>query len=197
MAAWRRGLEVSVTTTRKPTSGEPDQVIHSRPGVGAKLCRMTLPPEEWTRSNAPEREVALTGGPQGEGASTLLLGALGTALTVARDPAAIARMQRLVGDYVSFLSRMLEALDPSEPQSPFTRKGPPFAAAGAAVLSERELAIVRLLAGGHAVGSIARLLDLSAYTVRNHLKACYRKLGLHSQIEVVNYAFAHGLVSHL
>ena len=156
---------------------------------------MSLPPEDWPTPNAAEREIALTAAPPAEGPSASLLGALGTALTVARDPAAIAQMQRLVADYVSFLSRMLEALEPTEAQHALVRNGlPSTAEARASTLSERELAIVRLLAGGHAVGSIARLLDLSAYTVRNHLKACYRKLGLHSQIEIVNYAFAHGLV---
>ena len=54
-------------------------------------------------------------------------------------------------------------------------------------LSPRELDVVRLLLEGHRVVSIATELGVSEHTVRNHLKSIFRKLGLHSQAELVRY----------
>ena len=53
-------------------------------------------------------------------------------------------------------------------------------------LSRREVEIVRLLAEGRRVAAIARDLDLSVHTVRNHLRAIFRKLELHSQEELLD-----------
>jgi DNA-binding NarL/FixJ family response regulator len=53
-------------------------------------------------------------------------------------------------------------------------------------LSRRERDIVRLLQDGNDAKAIARSLDLSTHTVRNHLKAVYRKLRVSSQLELVS-----------
>jgi len=60
--------------------------------------------------------------------------------------------------------------------------------AGIDRLSPRELDVVGLLLEGHRVVSIAAELDVSEHTVRNHLKSIFRKLGLHSQAELVRHA---------
>ena len=52
-------------------------------------------------------------------------------------------------------------------------------------LSEREREILSELAAGSRVPSIATRLFISPHTVRNHLKAIYRKLGVTSQAELV------------
>lgn len=54
-------------------------------------------------------------------------------------------------------------------------------------LSPRELDVVGLLLEGHRVISIAGELDVSEHTVRNHLKSIFRKLGIHSQAELVRH----------
>lgn len=59
----------------------------------------------------------------------------------------------------------------------------------ASVLSAREKQIVDLLANGARVVTIARQLQLSPHTVRNHLKSVFRKLNLHGQHEL--YEFWH------
>lgn len=56
-----------------------------------------------------------------------------------------------------------------------------------ATLSERERQIVGMLCTGERVASIAGHLTISPHTVRNHLKSAFRKLGLHSQHELVRY----------
>lgn len=54
------------------------------------------------------------------------------------------------------------------------------------LLSRRERDVVTHLLQGHRVVSIAELLDVSEHTVRNHLKSIFRKLGVHSQAELVD-----------
>ncbi len=56
---------------------------------------------------------------------------------------------------------------------------------GATELTSRELDIVRLLLSNGRVRSIARDLDLSQHTVRNHLRSIFRKLDVHSQDELI------------
>ena len=54
------------------------------------------------------------------------------------------------------------------------------------LLSRRERDVVTQLLQGHRVVSIAELLEVSEHTVRNHLKSIFRKLGVHSQAELVD-----------
>jgi len=51
-------------------------------------------------------------------------------------------------------------------------------------LSEREREVLAHLLEGKRITTIAQQLYLSEHTVRNHLKAIYRKLGLHSLAEL-------------
>jgi len=55
---------------------------------------------------------------------------------------------------------------------------------GSAVLSEREREAAHLILRGHSVKSAARVLGLSAETVRMHRKNLYAKLGINSQSEL-------------
>ena len=58
-------------------------------------------------------------------------------------------------------------------------------ASGLNELSPREVEIVNRMLRGERVAMIARALSLSASTVRNHLSSVYRKLGIHSQTELI------------
>ena len=53
-------------------------------------------------------------------------------------------------------------------------------------LSTRELEIVRRLAAGDRVPTIAESLYVAQSTIRNQLSAVFRKLGVHSQQELIN-----------
>lgn len=61
-------------------------------------------------------------------------------------------------------------------------------------LTERELEILRLLAKGYTNRQIAEQLILSQRTVEGHRSNLTGKLGLHSRVDLINYAEEHGLL---
>jgi two-component system response regulator NreC len=61
-------------------------------------------------------------------------------------------------------------------------------------LTLRELEVLRLVALGHTSPEIARRLHLSVRTVESHRRRLYRKLGVRTRAELVNYAIRHGLL---
>jgi LuxR family transcriptional regulator, maltose regulon positive regulatory protein len=60
-------------------------------------------------------------------------------------------------------------------------------------LSDRELTVLRFLASRLTCSEIARELYLSVNTVRSHVKAIYRKLGVNARIDAVKRGHALGL----
>jgi DNA-binding CsgD family transcriptional regulator len=54
------------------------------------------------------------------------------------------------------------------------------------LLSDRECEVVRGLYAGRSPQLIAEALSISQYTVRNHLRSIYSKLGVHSQRELLS-----------
>jgi DNA-binding NarL/FixJ family response regulator len=65
--------------------------------------------------------------------------------------------------------------------------------AAARRLTPRESDILALLARGHCNKSIARALDISAGTVKSHLKVVFRKLGAKGRMHAVVLATERGL----
>jgi DNA-binding NarL/FixJ family response regulator len=61
-------------------------------------------------------------------------------------------------------------------------------------LTERELEILALLAGGASNERIARTLTISTRTVERHIGNIYIKIGAHNRAEATAYAFRHELV---
>src|SRR5574341_1300032 len=70
---------------------------------------------------------------------------------------------------------------------------PPRAAAPFAELTPRELEILECIADGSSNKMIARALDITDGTVKLHVKAILRKLGLRSRVEAAVSAVEHGL----
>ncbi len=62
-----------------------------------------------------------------------------------------------------------------------------------AALSPRQLEVLRLIARGLANKEIARELDISPFTVRVHVSAVLRTLGLANRSALASYASARGL----
>ncbi|HVH62738.1 MAG TPA: response regulator transcription factor [Candidatus Dormibacteraeota bacterium] len=61
-------------------------------------------------------------------------------------------------------------------------------------LTNREIEILKLLAGGMANKQIAFRLKISEKTVRNHVSNMYEKLGIYDRSQAVLYAVKKGLV---
>ena len=57
-------------------------------------------------------------------------------------------------------------------------------------LTERELAVLRLLTGGSSEREIGQELFLSFHTVHSHVKSIYRKLGVSSRADALATARA-------
>jgi len=64
-----------------------------------------------------------------------------------------------------------------------------------AVLTTRELEVLRLLADGKRVKEIAHLLTISVKTVESHRQNIMDKLEIHSTVELTRYALREGLTS--
>jgi two-component system response regulator NreC len=63
-----------------------------------------------------------------------------------------------------------------------------------AVLTERELEVLRLVALGHTNTEIAKMMYISARTVETHRANLQRKLGVSGRPELVRYALQHGVI---
>ncbi|HSK66997.1 MAG TPA: response regulator transcription factor, partial [Anaerolineales bacterium] len=61
-------------------------------------------------------------------------------------------------------------------------------------LTHREIEILRMVARGYTNNQIAQKLSISARTVEGHRANLMGKLGLHSRVELVEYAEQHGLM---
>lgn len=80
------------------------------------------------------------------------------------------------------IAQILRGMGIEEPAgSPWSRR-PEVAA-----LSKGEMEIVKHLVDGRRASSIAALRGVSPHTVRNQIKAIFRKLGVHSQSELVDW----------
>jgi DNA-binding NarL/FixJ family response regulator len=62
-------------------------------------------------------------------------------------------------------------------------------------LTPRERDVLTEVAGAHSNRFVAERLGLSEATVKFHLSAIYRKLGVHNRTEAATWAVAHGLVN--
>jgi two-component system, NarL family, nitrate/nitrite response regulator NarL len=65
----------------------------------------------------------------------------------------------------------------------------------ARILSARERAVLGLLARGWSTRRIAQEWHVSVQTVRTHVQNVLTKLGVHSKLEAVAFAFQHGMLT--
>ncbi len=60
-------------------------------------------------------------------------------------------------------------------------------------LSDAEMRVMRIFYEYKDIEKIAELLYISGHTVKNHIKAAYAKLGIHTRGEFITYASKHRL----
>jgi two-component system response regulator NreC len=114
----------------------------------------------------------------------LRAGALGFVLKeAAEDELLHAIRSAAAGD--TYLNPRLGARIAAQPASPPRSAGD---------LSERELAVVRMVALGHTNAEIGARLHLSPRTVETHRAVVQQKLRISSRAELVRYALDHGLL---
>ncbi|HET9734434.1 MAG TPA: response regulator [Burkholderiales bacterium] len=92
-------------------------------------------------------------------------------------------------ELVGSLARLVRGGDAAAASPP----APSRAAAPFAELTPRELEILECIADGSSNKMIARALDITDGTVKLHVKAILRKLGLRSRVEAAVTAVEHGL----
>jgi DNA-binding NarL/FixJ family response regulator len=134
-----------------------------------------------------------------------LLGRVQEAIERVRVTRSVAQHLRQLGGEIE----RLQSLHPrvsrgaGDPERGSAEQGPAAAQGPAqtvrqkveARLSQREREILRAVSAGQRVASIARLLGISPHTVRNHLKAIFRKVGVHSQLELLGHLHAQETVT--
>lgn len=77
-----------------------------------------------------------------------------------------------------------ESIPESQPEPIIVEEKPQAGGTALSVLSKRELEVVDLIASGYSNAEIAGALFISVHTVNDHTKKIYRKLDVHSRLEL-------------
>jgi DNA-binding NarL/FixJ family response regulator len=121
--------------------------------------------------------------------STSVLGLVRDGRTDLSDAARALGVEEFVPESVTSRD-LLEAVERAadHPAGPRRPRGSPR------VLSDRERAILTLIAEGRSNQDITGELFLSINTVKTYIRSTYRKIGVHSRSQAVLWAVHHGLV---
>ena len=113
----------------------------------------------------------ILGPPEGSDNKGVVIGADGDRVTIEVSAVPLRSGERLIGIFGQVLDVEEEAPEPPHPR-----------------LTPRQSEVLRLLEHGHSTAQIADELHLSIETVRNHVGAILRTLGVHSRIAAVAVA---------
>ena len=144
-------------------------------GVGAPVVMLTMSRED------ADLSAALRAGAQG-----YLLKDIEPEDLVPALEAAMHGNNVVARELVGTLARLVRGNSAPEPAA--RRPAAPFAE-----LTPRELEILECIADGFSNKMIARALEISDGTVKLHVKAILRKLGMRSRVEAAVSAVEHGL----
>ena len=108
------------------------------------------------------------------------------------DEVATARLPRRSGGWLRLDASLLDDRDAGRVAVIIGPSREPEVAdliAEAYALSKREREVTGLVLRGHSTEDMAEMLHVSAYTVQDHLKSIFRKVGVHSRGELVAQLF--------
>lgn len=136
-----------------------------------------------TRPLGAVRRVALYGGP-GSGGEAMRCLNLGYAGYLPRTMSAAAMICaiRLMLRGERFVPSVTVDMDGAAPQEAMPRRAP--------ILSPRQSEILSLVATGASNKHIARALRVEEVTVKSHVKAIFRKLGVHTRTEAARFVLS-------
>lgn len=156
---------------------------------GVEATQQIFDPERVSRRDKPIRVVVLTTFNLDDRAATAIrLGASGFLLKDA-TPAMLAEAVRTVHsgnavlaptDLATLLEGAFQNRRPSPPQL--------------GTLTAKELEVLDAVARGLSNTEVGRLIFASESTVKTHVGAILRKLGLRDRVQIVVFAYEHGLV---
>ena len=135
-----------------------------------RLIESVMAPEESRRA----REIFvrnLTGPPEGSDNEGVVLGPRGERISIQVSAVPLERGGHVIGVFGQVVD-----VEKDEPGAPHPD------------LTPRQVEVLRLLERGHSTSQIARELQLSIETVRNHINRLLRALGVHSRLEAVALA---------
>jgi DNA-binding CsgD family transcriptional regulator len=137
--------------------------------------------------------VAFIGQDPGDDAflAVVLGGAWLTGFVVGQRSGEVARLTTTNRDLAERLAAASTLLSAAEERAAVGRAPAPE---DLAVLTARELDVVRAIATGRSNAEIASLLVISEWTVKSHVASILRKLGLRDRAQVVVAAYEAGLV---
>ena len=197
---WRDALERDLVTAGFTVIGafaDAESTVRAAPALRPDVVLMDLHLPGMSGVDATAALVALDPGVRilmfsasGEDADVLAAvkaGARGYLVKSARREELLAAVERTAAGEATF-SPGLAALVLGE----YRRIGREEAAP-AAVLTERETEILRLVSTGLSAKQIAQRLVVSHRTVQNHIQRTLQKLQLHNRVELTRWAIEQGL----
>jgi DNA-binding CsgD family transcriptional regulator len=151
------------------------------PGTGESYLRL-IAPEHRARGKIHFARTVVGGAPVD---FALTVVGRGAARADVRIHAAPLRRRSTVIGAIGFAMRLDDQSHARGAASP-TRSAPG--------LTPRQAEVLRLLAQGLDTREIARRLGIAVETARNHIRALFKRLGVHSRLEAVVVARRHGLL---
>ncbi|VUZ85889.1 Transcriptional regulatory protein DegU [Candidatus Methylomirabilis lanthanidiphila] len=191
---WNRAAERLVGFTAAEVMGRPcAEVWAVKSRTGCRLCGENCSPITSARKEEPVegREIMThtkAGRPLWLHVSTIVVpgGApsLFTMVHIFHDVTRQVETEVLLGKVQSLLGSEGVLLDSSG-------MNPPEGASPLKVLTPREQEVLRFIARGESAKGIAKALQISTTTARNHTQKILSKLGLHAKVEAVALAYRY------
>jgi PAS domain S-box-containing protein len=98
-------------------------------------------------------------------------------------------------NYQNFAEQVLSASTRLQKSKGQPNNGSDLNKSQVGVLTAREQQVLELLAQAQSTKEIAGTLTISPSTVRNHVQNILHKLGVHSRLEAIAFAYQHGFIT--